>query len=66
MKIPYTKLIKAMESNNADRSYIGFCLGCGEEIDNCESDTRGYTCDNCGEKKVYGAEEVLIMGMFKL
>lgn len=38
----------------------GFCLACGFEADGCEPDARGYECESCGEKKVYGAEELLI------
>ena len=44
----------------------GFCLGCGEEADGCEPDARQYECDLCGERKVYGIEELLMMGLVKL
>ena len=40
----------------------GFCLACGEEADGCEPDARRYECEACGEKRVYGAEELAIMG----
>lgn len=39
----------------------GFCTACGEEQDGCEPDAREYTCEGCGEKKVYGASELLMM-----
>lgn len=39
----------------------GFCLACGEEADGCEPDARLYECDGCGERAVFGAEELLIM-----
>lgn len=39
----------------------GICLACGEETDGCEPDAREYPCPSCGEKQVYGAEEVLLM-----
>jgi hypothetical protein len=39
----------------------GFCLSCGEEAYNVEPDARRYRCESCGEHKVYGAEELLIM-----
>ena len=42
----------------------GFCLSCGEEQEGCEPDARGYECESCGERKVYGAEEVLLMGAY--
>jgi predicted RNA-binding Zn-ribbon protein involved in translation (DUF1610 family) len=40
---------------------LGFCLACGATAHNVEPDAREYTCGKCGEKKVYGAEECLIM-----
>jgi hypothetical protein len=41
----------------------GFCTACGSEQSYCEPDARGYDCDDCGESKVYGAEEILLMGL---
>jgi hypothetical protein len=41
---------------------IGFCLDCGEEHENIEPDARRYKCEACGERRVYGAEEILVMG----
>lgn len=43
----------------------GFCLDCGEPADGCEPDARRYECDACGERQVYGAEELLLMGRVK-
>jgi hypothetical protein len=43
--------------------YIGFCLACGFEQEGVEPDARKYVCESCGEKKVYGAEELLIMNV---
>ena len=39
----------------------GFCIACGEDADGCEPDARNYVCDCCGESKVFGAEELLLM-----
>jgi predicted RNA-binding Zn-ribbon protein involved in translation (DUF1610 family) len=39
----------------------GFCLNCGAEAYNVEPDAKRYTCPDCGEPDVYGAEEILIM-----
>ena len=44
----------------------GFCLACGAEADGCEPDARKYECEVCGERKVYGIEELLMMGLVKL
>ena len=42
---------------------VGFCVACGAERDSCEPDARKYECDECGEHQVYGAEELIIMGL---
>ena len=39
----------------------GFCLACGEEAEGVQPDARRYKCEACGEKAVYGAEELLLM-----
>lgn len=38
----------------------GFCVACGHEQDGCEPDARNYECESCGERKVFGAEELLM------
>jgi len=40
--------------------YVGLCIECGAEAGGCEPDARQYKCECCGEKAVYGAEELLI------
>ena len=37
----------------------GFCVACGEEQEGCEPDARKYKCEHCGERQVYGADELL-------
>jgi hypothetical protein len=58
VKITFTleQLQEAMEDQS------GFCIVCGEYRDCCEPDARNYPCDNCGLHKVYGAEELVLMG----
>jgi hypothetical protein len=41
--------------------YMGVCLECHEYQDNTEPDARNYTCENCGQDKVFGLEEALLM-----
>lgn len=41
----------------------GFCLACGESIEGVEPDARRYTCPCCNAPKVYGAAELLLMGL---
>jgi len=57
MRFTLEQIEEAMES------YIGFCTECGAERETCEPDAREYECEECGEASVYGAEELLIMGL---
>ena len=41
----------------------GFCLACGSEASGVEPDARKYTCESCGNPKVYGFEELLMMNL---
>jgi len=43
----------------------GFCLACDEVADCVEPDARKYECEICGEHKVYGAEEIALMGLVR-
>ena len=47
---------------SADRSE-GFCLACGEVAYGVEPDARKYECECCGAAKVYGGEELALMGL---
>ena len=42
----------------------GFCLACGEVQDGVEPDAARYTCECCGAAKVYGAENLALMGLY--
>lgn len=55
------ELIRAIEEDDC----LGFCLACGEMACGVEPDAREYTCESCGARRVYGAEELLIMGEFE-
>ena len=54
--------MEAIHENMFGLGNIGFCIACGAEHDGCEPDARNYECEVCGEHKVYGAEEILMMG----
>ena len=58
MKIPLEQVIEAV-SRDENR---GFCLDCGADKDCVEPDAREYRCDSCGAFRVFGAEEILMMG----
>jgi len=42
---------------------LGICIECGEEAHGVEPDARDYKCQSCGEYAVYGAEELIFMGV---
>ena len=64
MKIYLRDLLAALEENEASLSNLGFCLACGSQQDNCEPDASNYTCNECGERQVFGAEHILISGEY--
>ena len=49
----------------ADDDQAGFCLACGNMQFNCEPDARHRTCEACGERRVFGASELVFMGRVK-
>ena len=56
------RLLEAVREQMFGDGNTGFCTACGQEADGCEPDARNYPCESCGERKVYGASELLIMG----
>jgi hypothetical protein len=46
----------------AEAHSTGICKACGAVRDCCEPDARGYLCDECGEKQIYGPHEWLMEG----
>lgn len=55
-------IARIMEAVETDDN-LGFCRACGEEAYGVEPDARNYPCESCGEHEVYGAEELLMMGV---
>lgn len=51
------------ELRQADEDQEGFCIECGEPRECCEPDAREYPCSACGALAVYGAQEIVIMGL---
>lgn len=54
------RVMDAVESRNTTLDNPGFCIACGEDAYECEPDAREYLCEVCGERAVYGAEELLM------
>ena len=50
---------RLLEAVKTDEN-LGFCLSCGDEDRGVEPDARRYKCKQCGELRVYGAQELLI------
>ena len=63
MKLPpglnVDTVLAAVEESQCGLSDPGFCLACGEETSQVEPDARRYPCESCGERMVFGAEEIL-------
>ncbi|GAG86975.1 unnamed protein product [marine sediment metagenome] len=53
--------LEQIEEAMAD--YCGFCTECGAQRSCCEPDARNYPCEECGANAVFGAEELVIMGL---
>lgn len=63
MSLDPNEVMEAIEEQFTSLSNPGFCVSCGTRHEGCEPDARGYECENCGEFKVFGAEEILLMGL---
>lgn len=53
-------IMRNVERRNLTLDNPGICIACGNEQDGCEPDARNYECEACGERKVFGAEELLL------
>lgn len=55
------------EYRHEQEEYLGFCLACGETTDSgVEPDARQRRCESCGQPKVYGLQELLLMNLIVL
>lgn len=45
---------------------MGVCLACDELQSGCEPDAENYECESCGEPKVFGLEQALIIGQIDI
>jgi hypothetical protein len=63
-----TRPFKMSESAYASmlEEFGGFCISCREEVSGVEPDARNYGCENCGKPRVFGVEELLVMGLITL
>ena len=56
-KITLDRIVAMVERDDME----GICIACGSEQGNVEPDARRYPCEACGQRKVYGAEMILLM-----
>jgi len=62
-KTKVRRIFKLEQIQQADDDMAGFCRACGNEQYGCEPDARKYVCESCGAREVYGAQELLLMGL---
>jgi predicted amidophosphoribosyltransferase len=60
-KITTKRIVDACERHRKSLDNPGFCVACGADAEGVEPDARRYTCEACGKKAVYGAEELLML-----
>lgn len=53
-------IIAAAEDSMFGMEDMGFCCACGAEAYSVEPDAERYPCEECGERAVYGAPELLL------
>ena len=58
--ITLDRIMDAVERRMTTLDNPGFCLACGNEAGGVEPDARRYECEACGERQVYGADELLM------
>ena len=58
-QMPQLDLDQVLDAVRRD-DHTGICTNCGEEQYGCEPDARKYKCESCGQRTVFGAEELLI------
>ena len=58
------RVLEACEDGMTSLDSPGFCVACGADAEGVEPDARRYKCEVCGEKAVYGAEELAMSFMF--
>lgn len=62
--ITQDRVMDAVQRHMTTLDNPGFCTACGAEADGVEPDARKYECEACGEHRVYGADELLMMGAY--
>lgn len=53
-------IVDATARQMRDLEDPGFCVMCGNEQGGCEPDARRITCEACGARQVFGAQELFM------
>jgi hypothetical protein len=61
VSINVDRVSEAVKRYNSSLDNPGFCLECGAEVEGVEPDACEYECEVCGEPRVFGASEILMM-----
>lgn len=66
--IQYQPVLSAKQARRMmfDDDNEGFCLACGKTQSGVEPDARRYECASCGAAKVYGMQELLMLGLMEI
>jgi len=59
----YSFKMSESEFIGLDNENEGLCVFCGDSAFGVEPDARKYECESCERKGVYGAQELLLMGL---
>ena len=59
VKLKVSRVLRAAQADNG----TGFCLHCGSSQRGVEPDANRYACESCGERRVAGADHILICGL---
>lgn len=59
--ITHERLMAAVEESMVGMNDDGFCVACGADAMGVEPDAELYECSECGERAVYGAEQLLFL-----
>lgn len=60
----FKQSFKTLERAAYGATPAGYCCGCGKKVHGVEPDARKYECPHCGVTRVYGAEELILIGLF--
>jgi len=55
------RVMEVHEETLASLESPGICIACGADAEGVEPDAEKYECESCGERAVYGVEQLVII-----